>query len=514
MKKKLFKYTASIIAACGIFLAITSGCSEDLFNEKAGDRITPDQHYSSLEDIAVSMRGAIVPLQDILPKLIILDGLRSDQMEITPNADMNLVNIYHHQFYHGNPFTNPADLYKVIININEVLANLHKVQDRRFDEVSAPQIEGALIGMRAWTYLTIARLYGKAAYIENNMTSLPSDFTKNMLSKDALIDTLINQVKPYIHDATQTQFEELRFDHYVNNKAVLGELYLEKNDYANAVTYLKLACESYLNQPSLFKVDRSYQNAAWSSIFLNAGSQVLENIAVMPYSSRENQNNPLADYMLYSYWVKPSTVLVDSFMAQLPAAGDPGDPWRGHGVTFRLDTIAQLGEEEYLTEATIIKYAQDVTDAYGSDIIMSRASDIHLLLAEAYNRLGDRVSQDYALMLLNDGANSVNPKPAPFIRWANNLGIRGRVYLRAKQVPEGLRDETLTRYIEDLIIAERALELAFEGRRWTDLVRVAERRNDPSYLADRVAAKFEGTPQYDMIRNKLMDPTNWYLPKE
>jgi hypothetical protein len=34
----------------------------------------------------------------------------------------------------------------------------------------------------------------------------------------------------------------------MNTKAVLGELYLEKNDYANAAKYLKLACESYGNE--------------------------------------------------------------------------------------------------------------------------------------------------------------------------------------------------------------------------------------------------------------------------
>ena len=67
-------------------------------------------------------------------------------------------------------------------------------------------------------------------------------------------------------------------------------------------------------------------------------------------------------------------------------------------------------------------------------------------------------------------------------------------------------------YIEDLIIQERAMELAFEGKRWFDLVRIANRRGEPAYLADKVAAKFEDPATAEYIRTKLMDPANWYLP--
>ena len=65
-------------------------------------------------------------------------------------------------------------------------------------------------------------------------------------------------------------------------------------------------------------------------------------------------------------------------------------------------------------------------------------------------------------------------------------------------------------YLEDQIITERARELAFEGERFYDLMRVAQRRNDPSYLAEKVAAKFpEG--RREEIYNKLLDENNWYI---
>jgi hypothetical protein len=42
-------------------------------------------------------------------------------------------------------------------------------------------------------------------------------------------------------------------------------------------------------------------------------------------------------------------------------------------------------------------------------------------------------------------------------------------------------------------------------------MRVAKRRNDPSFLADKVAAKFSGS-QAEQIRELLKNEENWYVP--
>jgi hypothetical protein len=38
--------------------------------------------------------------------------------------------------------------------------------------------------------------------------------------------------------------------------------------------------------------------------------------------------------------------------------------------------------------------------------------------------------------------------------------------------------------LENKILAERSMELAFEGKRWYDLVRISKRRNDPTFMLD------------------------------
>ena len=57
---------------------------------------------------------------------------------------------------------------------------------------------------------------------------------------------------------------------------------------------------------------------------------------------------------------------------------------------------------------------------------------------------------------------------------------------------------------------ERGRELAYEGERFYDLMRVAKRRNDPSFLAKKVSAKYPAG-QREAMYNLLLDEKNWYI---
>lgn len=502
--KNIFKIKLFQIVLVASSISLFNSCNESFFDEQAGKRIDPKNHYQSAIDVDISIDGAIIPLQDMMPRMIILDGLRTDMMDVTPRADANMRAINDQVFSMDNPFLNPADFYKVIVNVNEILANIDQVHllDRNFDKLTLHYKKGALIGLRAWVYFNLVRLYGEAAWITDNVSSLPNGLTQKMLKKEVMIDTLINQVKKYIHDSDAgIQYVEIRTRRYPNTKALLGELYLEKNDYPNAAKYLKMACESYGNTPSMLKINNAYTKEAWKNIFLNAENAWVENIAVVPFASTEGQINPLPEWMLVSnkYMVKPTNVLIDSFKTQTPLQGPVGDFYRGLGVSYDI-TLAG--------DAFINKYSIDKGEPFSSDIVLSRAADIHLLLAEAVNRMGDN---NTALIILNGGFNAENPKPAPYFMWSTNLGIRGRAFLNNKTVSANIRGTARTEAIEELIINERALELAFEGKRWFDLVRVAKRRG-PEFLANRIAAKYSDKAKSDKVKAILMNEANWYLP--
>ena len=78
-------------------------------------------------------------------------------------------------------------------------------------------------------------------------------------------------------------------------------------------------------------------------------------------------------------------------------------------------------------------------------------------------------------------------------------------------VSEVTFQDTIT-YVEERILNELALEAPFEGNRFGDLIRFAERRGEPEFLAKRVASRKGKDQMDDELYNKLMDKANWYLP--
>ena len=143
--------------------------------------------------------------------------------------------------------------------------------------------------------------------------------------------------------------------------------------------------------------------------------------------------------------------------------------------------------------------------------------------------VGDTISFDFRMLTKNRGIHSRGSGDSKYnsyytmhdsciARYNNELTINeedGTV-----SYPE--YDEAARQaYVANLIIDEAAMELSFEGYRFTDLIRFAKALDDKDFLAKRVAGRgfkntlpyFDGDYQVDPgLYAKLADERNWYLP--
>ncbi|MFI8379440.1 RagB/SusD family nutrient uptake outer membrane protein [Leeuwenhoekiella sp. NPDC079379] len=380
----------------------------------------------------------------------------------------------------------------------------------------------------------------------------------------------LNYTSPYSEDSTLVidvdGYNTAKF--FINKECILGDLQLWNNNYTQAAIHYKNVMETgsrsgndverydvyrikyaeiasnndlavgyrrYSEQDARSLVNNNTQG--WRSIFARE-RDVLWNtewIWSLPFDSDFAPKNPFID--LFSnrggdYLVKPSKNAVNLWENQNQQNSFPYDA-RGKRFTYNvIDGDEVIMKYIYNFLDPIRQMPIDVFQTDGSWFLY-RAATLHLRYAEAANRdnqhriadalLNFGIRNEYTVAGVTDKTDieqTFQPFPYDFdarngdfprfrADWHRSGGLRGRAYIeRAPIVGDSLIS------LENNIIEEAALELAYEGNRWGDLVRVALRRNDPSFLADKVYAKLaaDGNSQAASIRTKLMSKENWYLP--
>ena len=136
------------------------------------------------------------------------------------------------------------------------------------------------------------------------------------------------------------------------------------------------------------------------------------------------------------------------------------------------------------------EFASDLTSSMGNDFHIFRLADIYLMKAEALVRKGGTDSWQAAIDLLNK--------------------IRKR-----SELPELTPNFSETSELEmlQLVLHERDMELAAEGKRWYDLVRLGKQQNY-KYKADFISIVIENnkTVGSKWINSVLSNEHAWFLP--
>ena len=499
------------------FLLITS-CEKML--ELPNDSLLPeDKAFVDEFSARSSVMGVYALLQDVAQQLIILGELQGDLLTVTENADNDLRQLNEHRADERNIYTDPSSFFKVIVNCNEVLHKIHiaRENDKNISELELATYIAELKLIRAWVYFKMVQLYGEVPYFEEPLSDYDQSLSltsklETLQTEDFVLDTILAQIIEVdtfeLNMLEDSPFFALRFSKFTN-WALQGDIHLWRNDYSKArIVYDRvadiMANEGFAGTTRLPYINSSnFQDVNWKDIFqFNYSSGPFETLAllVIPFSKLYNQQHSLQRLFYYGeggeYLVRPTDYILNVYQAQQVIRyevqidherGTPGDLNRGKGVSY--DSIDG--------NPVVYKYSL-FREPFDNDagIIAYRTADFHLKTCETYARI--KKTKD-ALAHLNEGN---------LYKSAWGTGTRTRANLTSVSV-EDLR---FVDPVEDLIVEERALELAYEGHRWFDLMRIARHRDDPEYLADKVAAKFSDEQKREEVRNRLMDMNNWYLP--
>ena len=191
-----------------------------------------------------------------------------------------------------------------------------------------------------------------------------------------------------------------------------------------------------------------------------------------------------------------------------------------------LRTVASSSSNYSTLRQTCNKYRSD-------NVTLYRLQYVYLRFAEALNRAG---YPEAAFTILKYGlwkdniekyiSEQEREKAGSLLTFSeynftreNTLGLHARgcgntecdtLYV----IPECASLEDSIQAVEDLICDEMALETAAEGVRYYDLMRIAQHRNDPTFLARKVAGRKGAANFDDALFTKLSETKNWYLPLE
>ncbi|MBN2766310.1 MAG: RagB/SusD family nutrient uptake outer membrane protein [Paludibacteraceae bacterium] len=561
--KNISKILVALMLSVGVF----SSC-DDLLSVDSDRFISADDHnMNAANDTLYSMFGVFSQLQKLADSYVLLGELRADLMDVTDSADVYLKEIYNHNVSPGNPYVNLKAYYAVINNCNYIL---HKIDTTQIikGEKAMLKTYAAAKAIRAWTYMQIALNFDKATYYEVPILSIDEAFaTYPEYTMEELAPRLIADLEPY-RTVPYPDFAE----GVIPVRFILGDLYLWSGTYANSSHFYELAATEYhqLMKEEFFVVrDRSSYattNNAFTGVYSAYSLFNSPQIMGVIISSNQYGNDYKMDTLVQNLSLTASQKSIDYWMEQryihnatVDTLGDLRMKVSALKVSsYDQTSITHANSGRYtLVKLMDLNYSNDRNSTKQTPVY--RVSQLYLRYAEALNRLG---KPNAAMAVLKYGMTSATLANRRFIpgkemipdvretiipskldplvdsvrydttysapaymdfsdmRFNVNIGVHARgcgntqmdtTYYRIPAIAysaTSAQDSVL--YVEDMIQKELALEMAFEGNRFHDLMRFAIRRNDNAYLADIVSAKY---PDAAAMRSRLLDRTNWYLKK-
>lgn len=450
----------------GLFLCLLlgtlSGCKKFL-DQVPENSLTRDEFFKTEADANSAIVGVYDALQTCVPQFLQWGEFRADLI-VSVNA---LDPIYLQSFNNTTPISNWANPYRLIGRANIVIEKVPEIPglDRRFTVEESKEIVGEALFLRALTYFYLVRVFKEVPLVLEAPSSDAVDFLKPKVSADSILNQieadLVIAEKDLPGDRGRNTDTRGRATKAAVN-ALQADVYLWRAKYTEAAEAARKVIENtalYNLVPSdnWFKIF-SEKNSTESVFEVQFDYQLAEVNSLRGLSNSQLVNNTLHTL----------------FLQEL-------DLVRGLNRTYREAGSRQFWKYTGLTIDNVERAADD------PNFIVYRLPDVMLMRAEALVHIGDAEKVE-AAYLINQIRKRANIDSLDFLDSGTPLDI-----------------------FISVILKERALELAMEGKRWFDLVRFATNENRPELLIDRVVPS-RSVAERAQVRSRIIDPRSWYLP--
>ncbi len=473
------------IVAAALLLTMASSCKKYL-SLQPQDGIIRQEYWKTKEQVQSAVVGCYASLlgdptgsdRPLSEYMFMWGELRGDMigagMGITP-AELDIMNV---NTLSTNTMVQWASFYRTINYCNTVIDFAPGVlaNDNTFTKTQLNAYLAEVRGLRALMYFYLVRSFRdvplkiKSTSSDTDLEQLPKTSADSVLAQVvsdlAFADS--NVVVTYGNSVT----DKGRLNKYTI-KAIEADVFLWMSRYQDCAN----ACDYIINSGNfgLIAGDGSWFNTLYylgnsnESIFeFQYDAQKLNSFYLMFLTSKQRY--------LASPYVMDQVYTIDLINDQnKDIRGDAGSVRTSDNAIWKYVGIT------YNTSRT-----PDVSFAHW---FVYRYADILLMKAEALNQLGGRGQE--ALDLVN--------------------AIRRRAH--ALDATNTNPDPTDQNALGDYILAERAREFAFEGKRWYDILRNAKRNNYAriDILLNMVARSAPPELQQSAI-NKYRNPDSHYFP--
>lgn len=453
-------------------LLITISSCNDWLELTPPDGLVKDEFWKSKEDIEAVLMGAYQEFASLDERLFLYGELRADMITDDQNTAGNQRLIMEGNIYPNNTLCDWNSFYRVISYCNSVLKYTSEVIkiDQTFTEYQQKGFEAEAIFLRSLAYFYLVRVFKEVPFVLEPSEADDADFYLPKSADTTILKSIkadLESARLFVTDDYGTLEENKGRATRAAILALLADISLWEFEYVDVISYVeKIEEMGFLLLPANKWFDNFYPGNSLSSIF------------EFQFNSGQEQSNDLYSYTYY----RNQRYLASAKALELLSAESELTPeiYRGRG-SLRSDDAAIW---KYCGLAPDGRSFRPSTEQRDANWIIYRFADLLLMKAEALSQL-DRY--DEAQQILDE--------------------IRSRVQSSLITVPRSRQA------FEDAILKERAIELAFEGKRWFDLLRMG-RRDDYNRKNELIQLIIEKVPstQKLVLASKLTDPYGWYLP--